>query len=69
MDTNDRLKRLAERLEAMRQDQERARERWQQFMAKVEKHERWQRKVERSLVAGIEAAQREWRNGDKPEAG
>lgn len=30
----------------------------------VEKHERWQQKVERTLVAGIDAALREWRNGE-----
>jgi hypothetical protein len=34
-----------------------------ELTATVEKHEEWQNKVERSLVAGIEAALQEWRNG------
>ena len=54
---------IDERLEALAQSTELLSGMVRELTATVEKHEEWQNKVERSLVAGIEAALQEWRNG------
>lgn len=75
MNIDERLEKLVERHEALAQSVELLNQtlthnlqeftgRLDQLAATVAKHELWQEKVERSLFAGIEAAIREWRNGD-----
>lgn len=50
-DTEKHLQSLAENVETMSKV--------------VAKHEQWQEKVSRTFIAGLEAALREWRNGDE----
>jgi hypothetical protein len=64
---DERLEALTRNLEILTLDVEAMRERGKKLDELVEKHERWKQKVERSLVAGIEAALTAWRNGDEPE--
>lgn len=62
---DERLEAVTQSLELLTRDVEGMRQHWEEVSAMVERHQQWQHKVERSLVAGIEAALREWRNGEQ----
>lgn len=64
MTIDERLQALTQSLELLASTKD-ADKKMEKLTAMVERHEHWQQKVERSLVAGIEAALREWRNGEQ----
>ena len=65
MNIDERLEALTQSLELLAGMQKHAEQHLEKVSAMVERHQQWQQKVERSLVAGIEAALREWRNGEQ----
>lgn len=65
MTLDQRLEALAQSLELLGSLQKDTERHLEEMRKMVAKHEQWQQKVERSLVAGIEAALREWRNGEQ----
>lgn len=65
MNIDERLDALTQSVELLVSMQRDGDRRMKQLQELVEKHEQWHEKVERSLVAGIEAALREWKNGEE----
>ena len=60
MNIDERLEKLLQDLELMKQRSERRQQRWKKVEAAAAKHEQWRQKIWR----GIDAALREWRNGE-----